>query len=106
LFPDFVTIENRGMSILTALFIFFAGVGATICIQMMKQEFTRVDDRIDEEVERVDKLMKATNERVDSHQEKLESVKDDIAEMKTNIALTFQSVTRIERILEKERRNE
>lgn len=105
MFPDFMVIENRGMSILTALVIFFAGIGVTAGLQLLKRELDNVNEKINDEVERLDKAVEATNKRADTHQEKLESVRDDMSEMKTNIALLLSATTRIEDYLKENRRN-
>ncbi len=83
MFPDFVPIELRGMSILTALAFFFYTAGFGFFYTTLKRDFKRI------------------NTVLQKHEEKLEKTNGDIAEMKTNIALTLQTVTRMERILER-----
>lgn len=82
-FPDFIPIELRGMSILTALTFFFYTVGFGYFYSTLKREF------------------KMINAKITMHEEKLENGRETMAEMKTNIALTLQTVTRMERILER-----
>jgi hypothetical protein len=83
MFPDFVPIEFRGMSMITAIILFFYGMSGGFIYSLIKREFKRIGAQIRE------------------HERKLEDGREDMAEMKTNIALTLQSVTRMERILEK-----
>ncbi len=83
MFPDFIPIELRGMSILTALTFFFYTVGFGYFYSVMKREFRHMDQKIKK------------------HDDRLDAGQTDMAEMKTNIALTLQTVTRMERILEK-----
>lgn len=85
MFPDFVPVELRGMSIITAIILFFYGAGSGFVYSLFKREFKRVGDALKR------------------HEERLEENRDDIAGMKTNIALTLQSVTRMERILERKK---
>lgn len=101
MFPDFIPVEPRGMSVLTALFFFFTGIGATLFIQFVKREFKRIDRKIDEEMQKVNSSVDRANKRIDQGNDKLDDTKNDIAEMKTNIALLLQSTKRIEKILEK-----
>ncbi len=82
-FLNFIPIENRGMSILTALTFFFYTIGFGYFYSIMKQEFKRIC------------------EELKTHEDRLDHEQEDMAEMKTNIALTLQTVTRMERILEK-----
>jgi len=84
-FLNFIPLENRGMSILTALTFFFYTVGFGYFYSTLKREFKHV------------------NEKIKKHEERLESGQETMSEMKTNIALTLQSVTRMERILERRR---
>lgn len=81
-FLDFIPIENRGMSVLTALTFFFYTVGFGYFYSTLKQELKSITDKIEQ------------------HNRRLDLGQEDIAEMKTNIALTLQTVTRMERILE------
>lgn len=83
MFPDFIPIELRGMSILTALTFFFYAAGFGFFYNTLKREFKHV------------------NQRLQRHDDRLDAGQEDMAEMKTNIALTLQSVTRMERILER-----
>lgn len=85
MFPDFVPIEFRGVSIITAVILSFYAAIAGLSYSMFKREFKRIGKTLEE------------------HEEKLENNRDDIAGMKTNIALTLQSVTRMERILERKK---
>lgn len=85
-FLNFIPIENRGMSILTALTFFFAGVGIGFMWSVMKREFKRI------------------NKELERHDTKLEERSMDIAEMKTDIALTRQSIQNIEEILKMQRK--
>ncbi len=41
------------------------------------------------------------DQKIKKHDDRLDAGQTDMAEMKTNIALTLQTVTRMERILEK-----
>ena len=84
MFPNFVPLEFRGMSILTALTFFFVMMGFTYFHATLKREFKRI------------------HIECDKHDNRLEQNRNDIAEMKTNIALTLQTVTRMERILDKQ----
>lgn len=80
-FLNFIPLENRGMSILTALTFFFAGIGLGFMWSVMKREFKRI------------------NKELDKHSIKLEERCTDIAEMKTDIALTRQSIQNIEEMM-------
>lgn len=80
-FLDFIPIENRGMSVLTALTFFFAGVGLGFMWSVMKREFKRI------------------NKELEKHETKLDERCQDIAEMKTDIALTRQSIQNIEEMM-------
>ena len=84
-FLNFIPLENRGMSIITAVVLFFYGAAGIFTYNLIKREFKRIGDDI----------LK--------HEERLESGQETMSEMKTNIALTLQSVTRMERILERRR---
>jgi|GEM_PF-6350438 len=81
--PEFVPIESRGMSVITALIISFLSISGGFLYTLYKRDFKRI------------------NESLREHEMKLERNYDDISEMKTNIALTFQAVTRIEKILDR-----
>lgn len=83
MFPDFVPIELRGMSIITAVVLFFYGAAGVFTYNLIKREFVRI------------------GKEITRHEAKLEVGQEIMAEMKTNIALTLQSVTRMERILER-----
>jgi hypothetical protein len=83
MFPDFIPLENRGMSIITALTFFFYTVGFGYFYSTIKREFKRI------------------NTELIRHETKLDKYQGDISDMKTNIALTLQSITRIERTLDK-----
>lgn len=93
MFPDFTPIELRGMSIITATFFFFAGVGAHIFTQFVKTELKRLDKKVDDNVEKLDK-------KVDDNLEKIECVKDNISELKTSMAVLVTSTQHIEKIFE------
>lgn len=82
MFPDFIPIELRGMSILTALTFFFYTAGFGYFYSVMKREFRHMDQKIKK------------------HEDKLDAGQTDMAEMKTNIALLLQSMNRIEKRLE------
>jgi len=82
-FPDFVPIDLSPMSAITAVILFFYGAAGIFTYNLIKREFKRIGDDI----------LK--------HEERLESGQETMSEMKTNIALTLQSVTRMERILER-----
>ena len=80
---ELIQIENRGMSVVTAIVISFYTVGFLYYASVLKREIKRItDDAMKQEV-------------------KIEKLKTDIGEMKTNIALTLQTVTRMEKILDK-----
>lgn len=100
-FPDFTPIEYRGMSVITGLILFFAGVGFTAVIAFIKKEIKDVDEKVNEEIKHLKDTMDLQNKRIDSHSEKLENAREDIGDMKTNIALLLQCTKRIEAILEK-----
>ena len=90
MFPvEFVPVEFRGMSIITAIILSSLGLGLGFYYTTIKREFKRVQDNF----KRVDKVLEA-------HDEKLDKNHDDIGDMKTNIALIHQSTTRIEKLLE------
>ncbi len=88
MFPDFIPIEFRGMSILTAITFFFYTVVFTFWYSIIKKEFKRI----------CIELYK--------HEEKLIAGHDSLAGMKTDIALLLQSVTRIEKMIGQNRRDE
>ncbi len=79
--PEFFPIEFRGMSIITAVSFFFIGIGVGFMWSVMKREFKRI------------------NKELDRHESKLEDRNKDISEMKTDIALTRQSVQNIEEMI-------
>ena len=84
---ELIQIENRGMSVVTAIVISFYTVGFLYYASVLKREIKRItDDAMKQEV-------------------KIEKLKTDIGEMKTNIALTLQTVTRMEKILDKRRKD-
>lgn len=82
-FLNFIPIETRGMSILTAITFFFYTVGFGYFYSTMKQEFKRIFNELK------------------THEDRLNHEQEDMAEVKTNIALLLQSMNRIEEMLEK-----
>lgn len=82
-FPDFIPLEFRGMSILTATFFFFAGLGACYMHTIIRREFSYIYNTLDD------------------HEGKLDGFHDTLNDMKTNIALLLQSVQRIEETIKK-----
>jgi cell division protein FtsL len=85
--PSFIPINLDGMSIFTAITFFFVFIGAGVMVNYMKQELTRINDEIQK------------------HEKKLGETQVDISEMKTNIALTLQTVTRMEKILDRKHKD-
>ena len=84
---ELIQIENRGMSVVTAIVISFYTIGFLYYASVMKREIKRInDDVMEQEV-------------------KIERLKTDIGEMKTNIALTLQTVTRVEKILDRKHKD-
>ncbi len=75
------------MSILTALTFFFYTIGFTFWYSMIKRELKRI------------------NVELQKHDSKINDGHDTLAEVKTNVALLLQSVTRIEKMIEFERRD-
>ena len=84
MFPDFIPIDLIPMSALTALCLFFFAYGFYIFRETMNKDIKRIDTILKE------------------HETKLDNEQETMSEMKINIALTLQSVTRMERILENE----
>jgi len=77
----------RGMSVFTAISFFFIGIGVGFMWSVMKREFKRI------------------NIEIDKHTEKLEERYQNIADMKTDIALTRQSIQNIEAMIKMMRRD-
>jgi hypothetical protein len=82
-FLNFIPIEYRGMSILTLLVFCFCFIGFGVYSGMVKREITRLDTDIAEQSKRIS------------------SGNNSINDMKTDVALLLQSVTRIEKMLDK-----
>jgi septal ring factor EnvC (AmiA/AmiB activator) len=101
-FPDFTPIEYRGMSVITGLILFFAGVGITVVVSFIKKEIKDQDERFRDELKHRKESIDMVTKRVDQHDDKLSQFKDDMGDMKTNIALLLQSCKRIESFMEKQ----
>lgn len=82
-FLDFVPVELEGMSIITAIFFFFAGVGACYFHTLIRREFGYIYNTLDE------------------HKKEIDELQDNMGSIRTDIALLLQSVTRIEKSLER-----
>jgi hypothetical protein len=82
-FLNFIPIEYRGMSILTLLVFCFCFIGFGVYSGMVKREIARIDTDIEEQCKRIT------------------TGNDSINDMKTDVALLLQSVTRIEKMLDK-----
>ena len=93
-FPDFIPIEYRGMSILTALFFFFTGVGSAFVIQSIKKDIATIDSKLNT-------TTSDFNFQKSRIAEEICRQNNEMSEMRTSIALLLQSTDRIEKYLEK-----
>lgn len=81
--PDIIPIEMRGMSIFTALVFTFIAIGFWFIWGTMRKE------------------LKDINNRLDSHSKKLDERREDITDIKVNIAKMQISIENIEEIMKK-----
>ncbi len=76
-----IPVEIRGMSIFSLILFAFLGIMAKMGWSYMRKE------------------LKDINDRLDKHSQKIDDRSADIAEMKTDIALTRQSIQNIEEMM-------
>ncbi len=98
--PEFIPIELRGMSIITATFVFFMSIGGGFAYQLFKREFKRIDLVINHTVNEINTKIGDTNDEVSQLFEKFDQTNHDITEIKTHVARTHEAVEWIKRAME------
>ena len=79
--PDFTPITNTGMSIVTAIFMFFGTAIFSLICWFFRREITRLDARIDEQ------------------KRSMQTFSKNIIELRTDIAVVQESITNVERMI-------
>lgn len=89
MFPDFIPIEYTGMSILTAVIMFFMFIGWGSYFWWDRREHAFVNSRVIEVDEKVSILF-----------EKIDATNQDISSMKSHMAGIHEAVEWIKRFME------
>lgn len=92
IFPEFIPIELRGMSILTALILFFMLIGWGSYFWWDRREHMYVSHRVSEVDDKVTTLF-----------EKIDETNKDISSMKSNMAGIREAVEWIKKYMEQRR---
>jgi len=92
MFPDFIPIEYGGMSILTAIVLFFAGIGGGIYAVWDKTEHSRNLNYTKACAELLDSQIKSVDNKVDLLFLKNEEFIRDVSYIKTHVAGIRESV--------------
>lgn len=98
--PEFIPVELRGMSALTATVLFFMSMGCVSAYKLFKQEIERIDTVIDHTVTEINSKISNTNEEVSLLFEKYDQTNRDLTEIKTDVARTREAVEWIKRAME------
>ena len=89
MFPDFVPVELRGMSVITALVFFFMFIGWGSYFWWDRREHTCVNQKVVEVDDKVDLLFS-----------KFDDANGDISEMKAHMAGIHEAVEWIKKYME------
>jgi len=92
LFPDFLPIENRGMSIITAICLFFILIGVWIYFWWDKREHARLMTYTNELSKISDKQTEETMKKVETLFHKNDELNRDLSYIKSHVAAIHESV--------------
>ena len=99
--PDYIPLEQHGMSVFTAFVFFFLGLSACFLWNLYQKDRKRIDDDRKEAIMEFEEKIDDTNSKVDLLFTKVDSTNQDISEIKTHVARTDEAVQWIKRAMEK-----